>query len=68
MADETQLYCKQCNRNVLAKRKGTSHIFHLIMTIFTAGLWLLVWLGQSIKVGGWRCAFCGGTKLERSRA
>jgi hypothetical protein len=32
-------------RAVTKQRKDTSHLFHLIMTVLTGGLWgLLVWL------------------------
>lgn len=64
--EQTQLYCAQCQRNVLATRKGTSHLFHLFMTIVTCSLWLFVWFGSSVKFGGYRCTFCGGTKLSRA--
>ncbi len=39
-------------------RKGTNHIFHLILTLLTAGIWLIVWLLSMIKLGGWRCEKC----------
>ncbi len=67
MSDEKQLFCPYCNRNVLAKRKATSNIFHFFMTMITCGIWLVIWIGQSIKFGGWRCAVCGSTKLEAPR-
>ena len=36
---------------LIAKRQScqTSHIFHLFMTIFTAGFWLPVWLLVSVS-------------------
>lgn len=52
-------FCKTCNRQVMIRRKGTNHILHLILTIFTAGFWLLIWILSSIKIGGWRCTICG---------
>lgn len=35
----------------LVKGKPTSHVLHLILTIFTAGLWALVWIGLAIFAG-----------------
>ena len=29
---------------VAKENKGTNHILHLLLSIFTAGLWLIVWL------------------------
>jgi hypothetical protein len=44
---------------VLARAKGTSHILHLLLTIVTGGLWLIVWLLVSAKKKDWRCPLCG---------
>ena len=52
-------WCKTCGRQVMIRRKGTNHILHLLLTIFTAGLWIIVWILVSIKIGGWRCTSCG---------
>ena len=39
----------QTQRHVTKQRKNTSHTFHLIMTIFTAGVWAaFVWLPLTI--------------------
>jgi hypothetical protein len=62
--EETQKFCSNCQRHVLARRPGTNHILHLLMVLFTCGVWALVWAGQSVKFGGWRCSFCGGTQLR----
>lgn len=56
--------CAQCGKRVVVFRKGTSHVLHLILSILTAGLWLIVWLGTAIKFGGWRCAECGSTNVN----
>jgi hypothetical protein len=57
-------FCKRCDKQVVVFRKGTNHILHLLLTIFTAGLWLLVWIGVGIKFGGWRCTQCGSKKIH----
>lgn len=43
----------------MVQRPGANHILHLLLTFFTCGFWLLVWLGQSVRMGGWRCPWCG---------
>jgi len=57
-------YCNSCKKRVVVFRKGTSHILHLILSILTAGLWLIVWFGSSVKFGGWRCIECGSTNVK----
>jgi len=62
---EASGYCKRCNKQVMIRRKGTNHVLHLLLTLFTAGLWLLIWIPASIRIGGWRCVQCGA-KTGRS--
>lgn len=57
--DETGRYCSVCGGSVLARRKGTNHILHLILTILTGGFWVFIWIGCCIKIGAWRCSNCG---------
>jgi len=62
--ETTQKFCNQCQRLVPATREGANHILHLLLTLLTCGLWLLIWFGRSFtRIGGWRCTVCGGTKL-----
>jgi hypothetical protein len=59
--EETQIHCTMCQRQVLAKRPGTNHVLHLLMCVFTCGLWALVWLLITATTGNkpWRCSVCG---------
>jgi hypothetical protein len=58
--EESSQFCTGCNRQTLARRKTPSHVLHLLLTIFTAGLWLPVWILCCVRIGsGWRCATCG---------
>jgi len=52
-------YCKICEKQVMIKRKGTNHVLHLLLSIVTAGFWIIIWILCSIKIGGWRCSACG---------
>ena len=61
--------CKACDKNTLHYRntKEMSWIMHLVLTIFTAGAWLIVWfflmiwhvLTKPLGGGGWTCSECG---------
>ena len=52
-------YCLYCQKQVLVNRPGTNHLLHLILTLVTGGLWLIIWILCSIKIGGWKCCRCG---------
>lgn len=56
---QTSKWCKRCARNVLATRPGTNHILHLLLSLVTCGLWLIIWILASVRIGGWRCQTCG---------
>ena len=57
--------CEARNKSVMVRRKGTNHILHLILSLLTAGLWVIVWIMVSVKIGGWRCSQCGSTKVSQ---
>jgi hypothetical protein len=57
--------CAHCKRRTVVFRAGTSHVLHLILTVLTAGLWLIVWIGTAIKFGGWRCSECGSRSVSQ---
>ena len=57
--ENSQKFCDRCNDYVLATKKSTNHILHLLLSILTCGIWILVWIAVSMKVGGWRCSRCG---------
>lgn len=56
---QTSKWCKHCKAQVLATRPGTNHILHLLLSIVTCGLWIVIWVLSAIKIGGWRCTRCG---------
>jgi len=56
---ETSGFCKFCNKQVLIRRKGTNHLLHLILSILTGGLWIIVWIIAAMSKGDWRCSQCG---------
>jgi hypothetical protein len=57
--------CKLCNRQVLIRRKATTHIFHFIMSLLTAGVWIIIWILCAVRIGGWRCTVCGSKASRR---
>jgi hypothetical protein len=57
--EQKYIYCKRCKVHTVHFRKGPAHIFHLIMSFLTVGVWLVVWLLSLVRFGGWRCTQCG---------
>jgi hypothetical protein len=57
---QTSAYCPYCDRQTLAIGTKPNHLLHLVLSICTAGVWLVVWLLVAIgKIGGYRCSKCG---------
>lgn len=70
-----QRWCETDQRLVRAERPKPNHILHLILSILTAGLWLIVWFLVAVEKGNrpWQCPICGGTtvpvdRYERAKA
>lgn len=51
-------YCDSCDRKVMVRSKGANHILHFLLALFTAGLWIPVWILVSLA-RDWRCTACG---------
>jgi hypothetical protein len=67
MATEyTSGYCRRCAVPSKLERKGTNHVLHLLLSIVTLGLWLIVWIGVAVKFGGWSCSQCGSEDVTTS--
>ncbi|WP_417693423.1 hypothetical protein [Roseibium sp.] len=38
-------YCTRCEHRTLHLQQTPNHILHLLLSLVTSGLWLLVWVG-----------------------
>ena len=56
-------FCKTCGKNVKREAKGTSHILHLILSIFSCGIWMPIWILCAMSAT-WTCSECGSRKLS----
>lgn len=56
---ETSGFCEMCNRHRLIRRDTSNNILHFLITFFTCGLWVFVWLYCLLFPGPWRCTVCG---------
>lgn len=59
-----QGFCKQCDQLRPVTRPGVNHILHLLLSVLTAGLWVIIWILKVIFKGSWRCESCGGSKIK----
>lgn len=55
------MYCPRCQRQVATHRPAANHLLHLVLTVLTLGLWLVVWLWCAMNPGPQRCSVCGST-------
>lgn len=60
MTNQTMMECKQCRKNTLHLQPSTSHVLHLLLSVLTMGVWLVVWflVAQNNKGQG-QCTECG---------
>lgn len=59
---EASGFCAYCQRHVLGRREGVNHVLHAIISIFSCGLWLVVWGILMLTDGSneYACPTCGG--------
>jgi hypothetical protein len=50
--------CYKCQKSTLHIQEKANHILHLLISVVTAGLWLIVWL-LFIRSGDPKCSICG---------
>ncbi|AUG85078.1 hypothetical protein FDJ19_gp071 [Vibrio phage Ceto] len=51
-------YCPSCNTSTPHEVDETSHVVHLILSLLTGGLWLLVWLACTLSQKDPKCTEC----------
>lgn len=60
-------YCAEDDRMVLAEKETPNHLLHLLLTLITAGLWLIIWIFVAIgsDFGKYKCPQCGANTRSR---
>ena len=51
--------CKACAKPTMHIQQKPNHILHLLLTVCTAGVWLLVWIFVSLVQPAPQCTQCG---------
>lgn len=65
--EQTLKHCKKCSKQTIHHRANNKtgllmFLVHLVLTIATAGVWLvlvIIWALLNAKIGGWSCKECG---------
>ncbi|MET3899669.1 hypothetical protein ABIB57_003631 [Devosia sp. UYZn731] len=59
--EQSRRYCPEDDRMVLAEKPATNHLIHLVLTIFTGGLWGIIWIliAMNNAANKYRCPSCG---------
>jgi hypothetical protein len=57
--------CVECNKMTMHFQEKPNYILHVILSIITAGVWLLVWL-LFINAKDPQCSICGRNNINKS--
>jgi hypothetical protein len=61
-------YCDNCGKETIFVENRRNHILHAILSIFTAGFWLIIWLCLIIfKDKKTQCKTCGAPSLKKHK-
>lgn len=60
--ERANLECRSCGRETIHLRSTPDHTLHLVLSLVTFGLWLLVWLVLWLLSGRAECRVCGTTR------
>jgi rubredoxin len=63
---EIHAHCPRCGHEQRFVSVETNHLLHLVLTIFTLGLWFVCWISLCVSklMRPWRCEHCGWHKPE----
>ena len=58
--DKRMNHCKRCQKATLHIGRGTSHLLHLVLSVMTLGVWMLVWILMTfLNSADSQCTECG---------
>ena len=63
--NQKMLKCKTCGRPTPHLVDRPNHILHLLLSVVTAGLWLIVWLFVGAGEKKATCTVCGSKYKRR---
>jgi hypothetical protein len=63
-----QRYCVTEEKLVMGERPTPNHLLHLVLSIVTGGLWVVIWIMTIVLPRQSICSSCGGRTLPPWRA
>ncbi len=54
-------HCENCRDVMPFNKDVANHVLHLLVSIFTCGLWVIAWAIIALSSGEMRCGNCGNT-------
>ena len=58
---EAHAYCPVCRRPRRVTRRAVNHLLHFVLSLLTAGFWLVLWFLAVYASAPWVCSSCGST-------
>jgi hypothetical protein len=60
---QIELQCRKCDAVIPHTRATTNHVVHLLLSVFTAGIWLIVWILVALSESKQAtCSKCGNKR------
>ena len=63
--DEETGWCYACEQRVLLHRRGVNNLLHFLLSVCTVGVWLIVWILNTLVRQPWRCSQCGSKNVRK---
>ena len=59
-SDQVVVYCKNCKKSTVQVKQRANHILHLLLSVVTVGIWLIVWFFITLFTSDTpTCTICG---------
>ena len=66
-SDQVVVYCKNCKKSTVQVKQRANHILHLLLSVFTVGIWLIVWFFIALFTSDTpTCTICGNVFKNNS--
>ncbi len=61
--NQVMAFCKKCDKKTIHLQPSTSHVLHLILSLITFGVWVIIWFIVAASNNSQKeCSVCGRSK------
>ncbi|MBL7223420.1 MAG: hypothetical protein ISS72_06190 [Candidatus Brocadiae bacterium] len=64
MTEIKSAYCLQCKEVRRFERRGVNHVLHLLLSVFSLGLWVPLWILLALCPEVFHCMACGAEFIK----